>query len=485
MRAALAGIIHETNTYCPGQTQLDDFEVWRGEEIVAHSKGYRTFAGGMIDAAGALGAEIVPILTADTNPSGTIARDAYETLRGELLEGIKNAGPIDAVALTLHGAGVADGYDDLEGDLCRQVRALIGPDTPLVVSLDIHSNLTQEMADTVDCMFGDNYYPEIDGYDRGKEAINAIPRLLDAEWRPVIHVEKLPMLLPPSTTNRGPAAAVQSMMWELEQRDGIIDVTFFHAFPYTDIPQVGSSVVATANGDGELAVSTAKELARWIWEHRDEFRPDTLAPAEAVERALAIDGGPIVINETSDNPGGGNLGEGTHVLRAMLEAGVTDACIGVVHDPEVLKAAYSAGVGETIRASLGARHDDFHGTPIEGDFYVKCLTDGDILLPAWGFRSELGKLARLQIAGIDVVVGARRIQVVDPAVFLLNGIDVSQCKLVVVKSSQHFRAGFEPIARAVITADCPGYTTLNIAYFARHRAPGPMWPLDPTAAYSG
>jgi microcystin degradation protein MlrC len=485
MRVALAGIIHETNTYCPGQTPLDDFEVRRGEEIVAHNRGYRTFAGGAIDAAEALGAEIVPILTADTSPSGTIARDAYETLRAELVEGIKNAGSIDAVALTLHGAGVADGYDDLEGDLCAQVRALIGPDMPLVITLDIHSNITPETAGAVDCMFGDNYYPEIDGYERGQEAINALPRLLGGEWKPVIHVEKLPMLLPPSTTNRGPAAAVQAMMWELEQRDGLIDVTFFHAFPYTDIPQVGSSVVVTANGDHDLAVSTARELARWIWEHRDEFRPETLTPAEAIARALVIEGGPVVINETSDNPGGGNVGDGTHVLRAMLEAGVTNACIGVVHDPEVLEAAYAAGVGEIIHAFLGAKHDDFHGTPIEGDFYVKCLTDGDIVLPAWGFRSELGKLARLQIAGIDVVVGAKRMQVVDPAVFLLNGIDVSRCKLVVVKSSQHFRAGFEPVAKAIITADCPGYTTLNIAYFDRHRAPGPMWPLDPAATYAG
>jgi microcystin degradation protein MlrC len=484
MRIALGGIIHETNTYCPGQTPLEDFEVWRGEEIVAKSKGYHTFAGGVIDAADALGAEIVPILTADTNPSGTIARDAYEALRDELLAGIRDAGALDAVVLTLHGAGVADGYDDLEGDLCRQVRALIGPDMPLVITLDIHSNITPEMADAVDCMFGDNYYPEIDGYDRATEAVNAIPRLLSGEWKPVIHVEKLPMLLPPSTTNSGPAAAVQAMMWELEQREDVIDVTFFHAFPYTDIPQVGSSVVVTTNGDGDLAVSTARELARWIWEHREEFRPDTLTPAEAIARALAIEGGPVVINETSDNPGGGNVGDGTYVLRAMLDAGVTDACIGVVHDPEALEAAYAAGVGETIHAFLGAKQDDFHGTPIEGDFYVKGLNDGDVFLPAWGFRYELGKLARLQIEGVDVIVGAKRMQVVDPAVFLLNGIDVSRCKLVVVKSSQHFRAGFEPIARAVITADCPGYTTLNIGYFDRQRAPGPMWPLDPAATYA-
>jgi microcystin degradation protein MlrC len=483
VRIALGGIIHETNTYCPGQTPLEDFEIARGEEIVAENKGYRTFAGGMMDAAEAIGAEIVPVLTAVTSPSGTIARDVYESLREELLQGIANDGAIDAVALTLHGAGVADGYDDLEGDLCARVRAFIGPDTPLVISLDIHSNITAEMAEAVDCMFGDNFYPEIDGYERGKEAVSAIPRLLSGEWKPVIHVEKLPMLLPTTTTNHGPGAEVQARMWELEKRDGVIDVTFFHAFPYTDIPQVGSSVVVTTNGDRGLAVSTAKELASWIWERREDFRPEGLTPEEAIARAMAIEGGPVVINETSDNPGGGNLGEGTFVLRAMLEAGVTDACIGVVHDPEVLEAAYAAGVGENIHASLGAKHDDFHGTPIEGDFYVKGLTDGDVFLPAWGFREEFGKLARLQIAGIDVVVGGKRIQVVDPAVFLLNGIDVSRCKLVVVKSSQHFRAGFEPIAKAIVTADCPGYTTLVMSYFERHRAPGPMWPLDPNATY--
>jgi microcystin degradation protein MlrC len=482
-RVAIGGIAHETNTYCRGTTPLDAFRVLRGQELVEDCRGQRSQISGMLDAAQALGASVVPLMSAEAHPSGTIDRAAYEAMRDELLRGIEAAMPLDAVALGLHGAGVAEGVDDLEGDLCRAVRDLVGPGVPIVVALDIHGNITQAMADAIDLVFGDNYYPEIDAYDRGFEAVSGVPHLLSGEWQPVIHVEPLPMLVAAATTNHDPARAVQAMCWELEKRPGIIDVTFFHGFPYTDIPYTGASVVATANGDRELAASAAREVAGWVWQHREDFRRQSLTPEEALQEALVIEGGPVVINDTADNPGGGSPADGTHLLRAMLEMQLESAAFGFIRDPEVVERAHREGVGATIEVALGGKSDDLHGAPLPVRAYVKCLTDGKFFMPAWGQRMEIGRSARLVVDGVDVIVATERHQTLDPALFLLHGVDVSRYKILALKSSAHFRAGFQPIARAIITADSPGFTTLDVAYFDRKRTPRPIWPKDAEAQY--
>ncbi len=487
-RVAIGGIVHETNTYCKEKTRLEEFRIWRGDEIVTANRGVRSFVGGMLDAATALGATVIPTFYAVATPSGTIDRSAYDSMLKELLDGIRAALPVDAVVLSLHGAGVVEGIDDLEGHLCTAVRDLVGPEMPIVVTLDLHGNLTQAMADTVSCMFGVHYYPHTDMYERGHEAVMTIPRLLSGEWKPVTHVETVPMLLPPSTTNLNPAKAVNEVCRAMEERQGVIDCTFFHGFPYTDIPHVGVHVVATANADRELARECAREVAQYIWAHREEFRPDILTPAEAIARALAMEKGPVIINETSDNPGAGTPGDGTHLLRAMLEAKLENACFGFIHDPEVVAQAHAAGVGATIDVKLGGKYDEMHGAPLELTAYVKCLTDGKFIRQSpmgRGDRVNQGRTCRLQVGGLDIIVAEVRSQTLDAEIFLLNGIDVTRCRIVGLKSSQHFRAAFEPIAHAIITADSPGLSTHQIEIFPRRKAPGPMWPLDKDCTYGG
>jgi microcystin degradation protein MlrC len=487
-RVAVGGIVHETNTYCKGTTKLAEFQIERGEEIFAGNRGVRSYVGGMLDAAAKLGVTVIPTFLSSAQPSGTIAAGAYQSMLAELLSGIKAALPVDAVALSLHGAGVVEGIDDLEGDVCKAVRDLVGPSVKIVITLDLHGNLTQEMADAVDCALGVHFYPHTDMFERGQEAIEVIPRLLSGELKPVAHVERVPMLLPTSTTNRGPAAAVNEICAAVEQEAGIIDCTFFHGFPYTDIPQASITVLATANGDREQARAAAKRVAAHIWAHREDFRPESLTPQQAITKALAIEGGPIVINDTADNPGGGTPGDATHLLRAMLEANLTNACFGFIYDPQVAEAAHKAGVGSTITVKLGGKYDDFHGAPIDLTAYVKCLTDGKFELQTpmgRGTRADQGKTARLQVGGLDIIVASVRSQTFDPEIFLLHGIDVTRCKIVALKSSQHFRAGFEPVARAIVTADSPGLTTLRVEYFSRERSPRPVWPLDADASYQG
>ena len=504
LRIALGGLSHETNTYavaCFGLTKLDDFAISRGDKILETYRGTRTFIGGMLDGAAAIGATVVPTTFAITQPSGTIALDAFEALRDEILAGIDAAmssGGVDAVALDLHGAGVVDGIDDLEGTLCASIRELVGDGVPIVAPLDLHGNITERMAEVIDLMLGVHYYPHTDMYERGVEVMEALPRLLSGELRPVTHVEHLPMLLPTSTTDFGPAKVVNELCWSLEGEPEVVDCTFFHGFPFTDTPQAGAHVVVTTNGDRALAERTAKRVASHIWDHREDFRAETETPEIAVRRAVAIaaeKGGPVVINDTADNSGGGAPGDGTHVLRALLDAAPPSgrAVFGFVYDPDVAAAAHRAGAGSTIDVHLGGKHDELHGAPLSLRAYVKCLTDGRFTYSTPMLEhvaASYGPMARLQVtsaggATVDVLVGSARSQTFDAEVFLLHGIDVTRYDVVALKSSNHFRAGFAHLATEIVTADSPGLTTQRTEVFERSRASGPLWPKDPDATYAG
>jgi microcystin degradation protein MlrC len=484
-RVLIAGISHETNTYCKDLTRRGEFYELRGERALRALRGTRTDVGGMLRACEELGASVVPGLVAGASPSGTIEAATYAALKQEILDDIHRAGALDAVALALHGAGVAEGIDDLEADLVESVRALAGDRLRLVATFDLHGNVTERMAEGLDLMFGCHEYPHVDMDERGVEAIRAIPRLLAGEISPVHAVETVPVLLPTTTTLFGPGQRIRDHCLSLEARPGVIDCTFFHGFPYTDTPLVGSHISATADGDRALAREIARAGAQALWEARESFRVESISPAQAIERALAVEGGPVVINETSDNPGGGTPGDGTHLLRAMVEAGLESACFGCICDPEAAEAAHRAGVGATLEIALGGRYDELHGAPLPVRAYVKSLTDGRFVWQAMaaGTRANLGKMARLLVGGIDVLVSSRRTQTFDDEMFRLHGIDVRRYKIVALKSSNHFRAGFQQLARAIVTTDPPGLTTHQIQIFPRKRAPGPLWPLDPAARF--
>ena len=509
MRVGIGGIVHETNTYATeafGPTGLDAFHPLEGERLVRSHRGTRSCIGGMLDAAGELGAEVVPLWWAGAEPSGTIATDAYEAMKASLLAAIEAAlgrgGGLDALALDLHGAGVVlrDGEDDhadLEADLGRAIRDLVGPDLPIVATLDLHGNISDAMAGHYDVLLGYHLYPHTDMWERGDEAFRLLPALLAGELRPTTHVEHLPILLPTSTTDPGnPAADMNEICRALEQRPGVVDCTVFHGFPFTDITDVGVHVVVTTHDDPDLARTVGAEVGRWIWEHRERFRTESPTPEQAVRLALAAErrpGRPVVVNETSDNPGGGSPGDGTHLLRALLDAGPIEdggAVFGFLCDAEAAEQAHAAGVGATLELRLGGKHDTLHGEPLDLTVYVKALTDGRFTLKAMsaGTRVNLGRSARLVVGGrrgtVEVIVTQHRSQTFDEEVFRLHGIDVRDKRIVCLKSSNHFRAGFRDLAAEIVTADSPGLTTNRVEVFAHPRSPRPLWPQDPAAAYT-
>ncbi|HUG13453.1 MAG TPA: M81 family metallopeptidase [Thermomicrobiales bacterium] len=484
MRIAIGGVSHETNTFCAGKTELADFQrsAWQsGQGLLDAHTGVRSDLGGMIEAAARLGIEVAPTFYSSTQPYGTISREAFERLRDELIGGLRAVLPVDAVCLAMHGAGVAEGADDFEGALLREVRALVGPDVPIVVTLDLHGNITQRMVDNSNVLLGCHLYPHTDMYERGIEAVELAQRIVNGEIRPVTRLAHLSMLAQAAATAIHPARSINEHCAEWESGPGVVDATFFHGFPYTDTPDVGITVVVTTNGDEDLAERAAKDVARRVWELRDDFRQELPKPDEAIRQALDTDGGPVVIAETSDNPGGGAAGDGTHLLKAMLAANLSDAAFGFIYDVETVEQAHAAGVSSTIVARVGGKTDALHGAPADVTAYVKALTDGQFIMQSAmgrGRRVELGRTARLVVGGLDIIVASSRQQTFDPELFLLHGVDVSRYKIVALKSSQHFRAGFEPVAARIIRTDTPGATTNDFSLFPYERIPRPMWPFD-------
>ncbi|GIN86135.1 microcystinase C [Heyndrickxia sporothermodurans] len=484
MKILIGEIAHETNTFSKVKTTVESFKQWEwlhGEAIINKHRKVRDYLGGMIDRAEEIGVEVVPTFSAFAMPSGIITQETYERLVYELINEIKVAGNFDAICLALHGAGVVEGIDDLEGGILTAVRNVVGYEIPIVVTLDLHGNITDQMVKEADALLGVNFYPHVDSYERGMEAIDITKRILLGEVQPKMSLKKLPLMIPTSTTNLSPAKDINQLCWNREEHESILDCTFFHGFPYTNIPEVGVTILTVTDNDQDLADKTSEEIADEVWKRRKEFFPPIVSPIEGIQKALKIDGYPIVINETSDNPGGGTPGDGTHLLSAMLQENLRNACFGFIYDPEVVNIAHEKGVGATIEVNIGGKTDDMHGDPIPIKAYVKTLTDGRFVQSSpmgKGGKINYGKSARLIVNDLDIIVCSKRSQTLDEQIFILHGIDVTTYKIVALKSSQHFRAGFEPLANTIISVDSPGLSSFNLKFFNHTRLAGPVYPFN-------
>lgn len=480
-RIAAGGIFHETNTYA-APTPIEEFAVSRGAEIRTVYRGTRTYLGGVLDACDRNAAvELVPVLYAEATPSGTITAECWQRLSEEFVAGIVSARP-DAVVLVLHGAGVAEGAESVEDALCLRLRQELGPEVPIVATLDLHGNLSEDLASACDALFPVRLNPHTDQYEQGQLAVEAAVPGQRGRLHTV--VEKLPLAFPPIPTSDPLLAELNERCLELEQEPGVAAVRVMHGFPYADVPHLGASVVAVAESRPR-ARELARDVAGRMWARREELRVDAFPPREAVVRAMAAPA-PVVINEFCDNTGAGAPGDGTHLLRALIESGAR-ACFSHLFDPAVVAAAHAAGVGAEIRVRLGAWHDDqLSGSPI--DVRARVLTLGTGSFPVksamgGGEPIDLGRLCALRVGQVDVVVSSGRRQTLDDRWFIRAGIDISEYPIIAVKSSQHFRAYFTVLAATIITSDSSGLSAADVTAFPRQRLSSALWPLEPRADY--
>lgn len=488
MKIFISQFGHETNTFAADRTDLARFQQYQwcsGESIIEASRGTSNYLTGMVEVAEQQGVEVIPGF-ATFNVGGLILDSVYQEIRENILTSLEACkDDIDGICLSLHGAAVSEGIDDLELDLLRQIRKLVGPEMLIMATFDLHGNISREMTDLLNGVFSVKEYPHIDCVEAGRHAMTMLIKAVSGEYKPCVAYHRIPMMVPCATasTFQSPAKDIKEYIAAYVKDNGLVDISFFHGFPYADLPITGASVVANADGDMEKTQRAANEIGEYIWNRRRDFDSDYLSVDKAMDQALAMEGKPIVINETSDNPGGGTPADGTHLLREMLERDLPDTCFGFIYDPEFVAWAAEAGIGGRVSGLLGGKTDQIHGEPIEvKDAVVKSLTDGSYRtangVQGYGTRFSIGKTARVQIGNVDVIVGSIRFQTMDDRIFLLNGIAVSDYKIVALKSSQHFRDCFEKLAKGIVTADPPGIHTANFSQLKYDRLTRPIYPLD-------
>ena len=489
MRIGFGGIAHETNCFCNIPTTEEMFRhahFNQQQDLITTYQNTRTYIGGVIDELALQNAAGAPALYTVTTPSGIIGKDTLESLLGQLLDGLMahhRQEPLDAIALCLHGAGAAEGYFDIEGQIISTIREAFGPDMYIGVSLDLHGNVTDKMVDNADVLIGVRSYPHVDEYETAREMIALLCQAVRTGKRPEMKLIKLPWLLAPAygVTLSGPAHEVQQKAICLENDNvDLLRATFFHGFPYTDIPQASVSIVTVAN-TRQAADQCAQQLAQFAWDMRREFILPALSPAQAIDLAVQEENAPVVINESSDNPGGGAPGDGTHLLREMIKRDLPGSAFGFIYDPEVAAQAAAAGVGSSISCRLGAKMDHLHGEPIElENAYVKCISDGNfICLSPMGAGSleRMGLTVCLQVGNVSIVVGSERKQTKDKGPFQVAGIDVYAMKILALKSSQHFKGWWKDHAAKIITCDPPGIHCGDLSVFDFKHADTAYYPL--------
>lgn len=478
MRIGIGGLHHETNSFSNLPMTWKELSACSnvGENIREVHTGVQKYIGGFLKKGVELGIETVPSAMAYLCPSGHITTESLETHRDRIVDMLWQAHqekPLDAIALNLHGAGVADGYDDADGEILRAIREKFGPDIPVGVPLDLHANVTAQMMRHGDLLIGVKCYPHTDEYECGMQVFEILADMVTNQWKPCKSIVRLPWLLVPAegVTMSGPAQKVQQKCLQvIADNDDLIDVTFFHGFPYSDIEEAGVTVTAMGKTQ-EAADKAALEVARFAWDMRREFAVPANSAEKAFDLALAIPegDGPVVINESSDNTGGGAPGDGTHLLREMLKRNIPDSAYAYIYDPEVVRLAEKAGVGSYISCKLGGKVDNLHGQPIElTDAYVKCISDGKAVNYAkmhYGAIRNIGRTVCLVVGNVSIVVGSIRTQPMDDSAFRIGGLRYDLLKIAALKSSQHFKGWWSTHSRGIVPCDSPGIHCADLTVF--------------------
>ncbi|MFN0197164.1 MAG: M81 family metallopeptidase [Planctomycetaceae bacterium] len=497
MIIASGGIQHETNSFSHVPTTLADFQrdsqcgpdFEGGDFLRKLYTGTAKIHGGYLAGANEANVDLRPLFCAHAAPAGLVAQSAFDTMTNLFLDRLKKFGHVDGIALDLHGAMATDDFEDAEGEFIRRVREQVGMEIPIVMTLDFHANITEQMAKLANVIIGYDSYPHVDMNPRGREAILLLSRIIRGEVTPCMSYCQVPLLtLPPKQcTLRDPMQSLMQHIWEMESRPGVLTATVAMGFPYVDIRDVGVSVLVTTDKNRELSERLAKELAQRMWDLRDELDPELTTIEEAIRYSQSQSEGLVIFADGSDNPGGGAPCDGTVALKALIDAKFERAIVGVMADPETVAQAHRAGVGATIPARIGGKVDNRHGATIEIDAYVKTLGDGDYIYQGdmmRGVRGNLGRMAVLIIGGVTVVLSENRHQLLDAEMLRCVGIMPERYRFLVVKSAVHFRADFGPMASAIFDADTPGIHRPDFSNYNYRRLRRPVYPLDRETKFS-
>lgn len=487
MRIAIASYGQETSSFSPVPTTLETYELYglfEGEQILEKCREVGAIGGFMQTVDAELEWTPVPIIHGWAGASGPLTAETLHHFAKKIADGLKAAGPLDAMYFALHGAAVADGVHDTEAYLLYIVRQVIGEEVPLVISLDHHANLTQAMVAQVDALVGHRTQPH-DQYETGALAAKLLSDILRDKTEPVMAWRKIPLITHQEQflTAHGPMKEWFDLGREMESRPGVLSTSNFPMQPWLDVPEGGWATAVVTNGDQALADELADELADRAWALREEFcRLDSISPQEAVRRAQEAEKGLVILSDTGDSVFGGATGDSTTILAELVRQQVSSLALVPMVDPEAVEAAIAAGVGGTLTVMVGGKLDPNFGTPLELTAEVVAIGGGRFDVNMLGFESfDLGQAVLLAVGAIRILVTEKRgIGGNHPSVYEHFDIDLADAKMVVLKTASNWQF-YQQWISAVIRVDTPGATTSHLEELPWQHLPRPIYPLDEMA----
>ena len=480
MRLFAATIATESNTFSPMPTSLDAYK----ECVFLRPGEHPEDAPRMCTAplwvarrrAAAEGFALIEGSCFAASPAGTTNRADYECMRDEILGQLRAALPVDGLLLGLHGAMVAHGYDDVEGDVIERARAIVGPRCVIGVELDLHCHLTVKRVRGADIIILYKEFPHTDVVERAEELLDLVLRTIRGRVKPVMSLYDCRQIGSYPTTLPLMRAFVDRMK-AMEGKDGVLSISINHCFPYGDVPELGGRILVVTDGDKPRADALATEIGREFVGMRGKTAPHYHEVDEGISAGLAVEGQPVVLADPADNAGGGAPSDNTTILRRLIERDVRGAALGPLWDPIAVRLCFAAGVGATFPLRLGGKIGPTSGLPIDAEVTVTALkTD------CWqGFgptRVPLGDCAAVRIGGVEVVLITNRTQALGLELFSNLGIDPRARKLLVLKSTNHFMGAFGPIAKQVLYLESDGPLSRTYAKIPYRKVQRPIWPLD-------
>ncbi len=483
-RVAIGSILTECNQFGGSPIDLDWFERYElrwGDEMLAIDAGV---VGGALQELRGAGARVTPLLAASTCPGGCITADCYQRLRGELLERLRLALPVHGVLLLLHGAAVAAGVDDPEGDILQAVRQLVGADVPVVATLDLHAHVTQAMVENAHGLVAWATYPHRDTQTTGQRGAHLLLETMAGRCRPTMALAKVPVIvggLHGSTDGDGAFARIMRAARQQELRDGVLSASVFLVHTFLDQPDLGGGGLFITDGDALRARDLAEATAGAYWDSRHELEATAVAPGDAIRAGMAIDGGPVILVETADCAGGGASGDSIASLRALLQLETPPASLVPVVDPAVANACHRAGVGAGLHVAMGHAMDPQWGTPLVVDIRVESVHDGRFRYAGgiWdGVVGEMGPTAVVAMGAVLVLVTSHATYDWADEQWQAVGIDPRRAKFVVAKNPMNFHNVYDEVAKAVFILDTPGPTPATIAQHPLRHMQRPYFPAD-------
>jgi microcystin degradation protein MlrC len=485
LRIAIASILQESNTFSPVRTRYADFSPVFGRGAYERHEGKLTEMGGFLSVV----PDAVPVCAAWAITANRLVRADFARLAGEFESHLRES-RAEALLLAMHGAQTAEGEDDVEGHILRRARAVLGPTAPIVMTLDLHANITHRMVSLASAIVGYHTYPHVDMFETGQKAARLMRRILRGEVQPSMAFRKLPLIVQAenSQTYRGPMHQLITAAQLLEQRGQAEAVSIFPVQPWMDIDEMGCAVVVVTNGDQRKAQRHADTLARRLWKTRKQYEVTLMPVPGALEAALKVEGGPVVLAESSDSTGSGSPGDSTGVLKHLVRTPLTGPAAIFLVDPKAVRTAIASGIGSTVTMEIGGVFDKKHSKPVKVTGVVKLISDGRWTARARGYNTGIttcmGLTVVLEVGQVQILIAERSAMTVDPELFRSHGIDPAYCKIVVVKSPNGFRSAYEPIAKKIFVVDTPGVSSANLRQLPFKRVSRPIYPLDAETSFS-